>query len=834
MEKYQHMRAFISAALDYSKHSSESATTAIQRSLGVISASLDLSIFDPGTSVAAEFYVSLYELMNSLGSRSTLIWSAVDVLQNACRNVPARQSLIHTYKFAPIVARLLEANLTTEKKIRVLKLLQELTYGIKISWQEAHLPYLISTLTQWVIQSKEEEIIALSLSVLVNLCYKNLPAVYTLMRTINTKTLMKTLLRLQDNVNTSIQCCKLLLILEPSNTNMSEKFIINFASITFVNLKKAMKQKDILLLRHIVDFFNDIGQNEHSRSILLTYSNYGKDIEEILATLEENTDPECVALMMEFLLSLVKLKLTALVPLYPACIKSAMTWVPVEQVCSKALALIRGVIVDSRRTRTFATHQEVLSELDPSVLMLIMNTEDESNRDQNAEAEMKQAELMQLFHEMVKTPELKKKIMQSFNEHLMHKLFSHVLDNDVSAAGDWTGNFIQNVSTNLYIHALALTADLAANNSNWLTLYSELLSRKQVQMIIALALFTGDEEVKQKALHLTASIGFPHECVSAVAQCMKELEPLILVQSINSNILEASNKASMNYAGNELASLFSFAQEERLDSFLAKLKSAFESNQISDIPTSAVMELYEYKLAATRHFERAMQTNLEAADNHATSLQHKLTQVIAECNRLHQLLFDTQQCLEGIKAEKSALTGKLSENEEESKKALLIRKQEIESLKKIVVEKSTNLENLNEKLFKCTKELEASNNKINILDKQMKELSNECSIAEAKATDMGNKNHELSKLLQKMKESLSKKEQLLEEKNAEIGANRSDISALKQESQQMTRMLQTYEQTTAEKDEQLTRLKTELKELSRMRDMIFELTAKNKDDIDSS
>jgi len=56
-----------------------------------------------------------------------------------------------------------------------------------------------------------------------------------------------------------------------------------------------------------------------------------------------------------------------------------------------------------------------------------------------------------------------------------------------------------------------LTADLAANHSNWLTLYSELLSRKQVQMIIALALFTGDGEVKQKVLQLTSSIGFPQE-----------------------------------------------------------------------------------------------------------------------------------------------------------------------------------------------------------------------------------------------------------------------------------------------------------------------------------
>lgn len=150
--------------------------------------------------------------------------------------------------------------------------MQELTYGIKISWQEAHLPYLISTLTQWVIQSKEEEIIALSLGVLVNLCYKNLPAVYTLMRTVNTKAFIRTLLKLQDHINTSVQCCKLLIILEPANTNISEKYIMDFASLTFANLRTAMRQKDVLLLRHIIDFFNDVGQNEHSRNVLLTYS----------------------------------------------------------------------------------------------------------------------------------------------------------------------------------------------------------------------------------------------------------------------------------------------------------------------------------------------------------------------------------------------------------------------------------------------------------------------------------------------------------------------------------------------------------------------------------
>ena len=52
----------------------------------------------------------------------------------------------------------------------------------------------------------------------------------------------------------------------------------------------------------------------------------------ILETLENDCDPECVALMMEFLQSLVKLKIAVLVPLYPLCIKAATSYVPVEQV----------------------------------------------------------------------------------------------------------------------------------------------------------------------------------------------------------------------------------------------------------------------------------------------------------------------------------------------------------------------------------------------------------------------------------------------------------------------------------------------------------------------
>jgi hypothetical protein len=76
---------------------------------------------------------------------------------------------------------------------------------VKISWQEAHLPYLISTLTSWIVGG-EKDVISLSLGVLVNLCYKNLPAVYTLMRSVDSKQFLRTILKLQnDNINTRVQ-----------------------------------------------------------------------------------------------------------------------------------------------------------------------------------------------------------------------------------------------------------------------------------------------------------------------------------------------------------------------------------------------------------------------------------------------------------------------------------------------------------------------------------------------------------------------------------------------------------------------------------------------------
>lgn len=129
-----------------------------------------------------------------------LVWCTVHVLERACMNPEARQSLIHTYRFIPVLSKLLLNAVVKDKRIRILSLMQELTYGIKITWQEPHLAILMNQLLEWI-KSENEQLASLSLSVLVNICYKNLPSTYILTRLVDTTVFIKSLVRLQRASN---------------------------------------------------------------------------------------------------------------------------------------------------------------------------------------------------------------------------------------------------------------------------------------------------------------------------------------------------------------------------------------------------------------------------------------------------------------------------------------------------------------------------------------------------------------------------------------------------------------------------------------------------------
>lgn len=92
------------------------------------------------------------------------------------------------------------------------------------------------------------------------------------MKSVNTKTFLQSVLKTTgENINIRVQCCKLLIILEPSNSDILDSYILDVAKVTFTNIMSTLKNEDNLLLRHIVDFFDDIRENDHFRRLLLNY-----------------------------------------------------------------------------------------------------------------------------------------------------------------------------------------------------------------------------------------------------------------------------------------------------------------------------------------------------------------------------------------------------------------------------------------------------------------------------------------------------------------------------------------------------------------------------------
>lgn len=62
--------------------------------------------------------------MSKLDSRSGLMWCAISVLEEACKNPAAHHALIHKFKFAPILTQLLSGHLIYNKQIKILRLLE--------------------------------------------------------------------------------------------------------------------------------------------------------------------------------------------------------------------------------------------------------------------------------------------------------------------------------------------------------------------------------------------------------------------------------------------------------------------------------------------------------------------------------------------------------------------------------------------------------------------------------------------------------------------------------------------------------------------------------------
>lgn len=149
-----------------------------------------------------------------------------------------------------------------------------MTYGVKLQCQEAYLSELIILLVKWI-TSGDKDLTSLSLGVLVNVFSKNKFAMFTLLKSTDSKPFMRLLLRLQsDYTFTKVQVYKLLLVLEHVCGQIPHTEVNNLIDLTFIVLEEGLNQNNIFALRHTIDFFIDISKHLRWKNYVLEYSKF--------------------------------------------------------------------------------------------------------------------------------------------------------------------------------------------------------------------------------------------------------------------------------------------------------------------------------------------------------------------------------------------------------------------------------------------------------------------------------------------------------------------------------------------------------------------------------
>ncbi|XP_059055746.1 uncharacterized protein LOC131849651 [Achroia grisella] len=803
--KFANLKAFVTAAREFETTHSESAVNLMTRYLGLVASSCDLTIFSPGRSEVCAFFSSLWRVMcDGRGPH----WAGVAVLARAAIEPSARHALTHTYKFMPILTRLLSDTISNDKKIKVLSVMQEISYGIKISWQESYLSGLMKQLTDWILQPMMEPQYKIighkSLTVLVNMCYGNLPAIYALMRIVDTKDFVVHLISLKDGGYGGVATCRLLLCLSGASRGAAavrQQDVHSYLCCTLRTFNKAIAERDATQLLHAYTFINDLCTDSNLKTYVLTYPNFTAALKEALKDLDnlckvasdDSEEPEqahsCLQNALKFLTVVVNLDLYSLrchhIQLVCLCMKA-------NQVClPESLELFAAIVLQYKDEGRLP--QDLISVISDGLPSLLVPPALEPGK--------AGLQWLQVVGALCETSETQERVLNEVTPDTFEDTLYSVLQytSETGALGGAAGQSAVVVSCR---SALALSP-LAAR---WHDALGRLLAHHQVRKLLCAGLTGGNGSRRRQILQLVKHHYFPSDQMNQIFG-----ESLQGISDISS---ECGTPREMEAAGECCTQRLAPAQEHAIDALVTQLADALHGGKITDIATSSVMELYGYKMTCLEQRLHSQSVALQGASEHMASLQHALAMLQATNTSQQDVLYTTQM-----------------QNEK--------HKKTIEELHKQLEDAEITLRGFRAKL--AAEKLDKENQKENLqkdFKLQLSNIENEMKVREREAEDkvrqadaenkalqkkleqQTNKNSELAGVLIKFEERVKQRDKRLEDAAAAETALRRDL-------EHKDTMIKQLEKTVAERENRLYQVTSQLEEMKRVQEMVAKLMSKS-------
>lgn len=298
-----YMSDFSAQAQNFRHNRNEEAVVLLNRSVSLLTTAIHpQQCFIQGNLTISRFFIDLHSVMSALSVDTDALWSCISVLQHCAHNVDAHRAIVEEYRFIPLLTHILESTSSTgggggDRRHRLLALLQDLTFGIKITWEEPYLVNLVNQLIEIIYQfndktnngnhqthleagdnidDKEELQAQMALSILINICYKNFTVLFLFMRTVNISQFSRYIQKY------GMLASKMLIILSEDIHSPDRPELNAFIKSSFVSIGECLKAWNVPQLKHTVEFLKDSQAHKELHQAMLYYRDYYQDVTNLL------------------------------------------------------------------------------------------------------------------------------------------------------------------------------------------------------------------------------------------------------------------------------------------------------------------------------------------------------------------------------------------------------------------------------------------------------------------------------------------------------------------------------------------------------------------------
>ncbi|KAH8343352.1 hypothetical protein KR059_008691 [Drosophila kikkawai] len=823
-----YVREFCTRAAAFQRQRTEEALIYVQRSVALLGTKVQPHHFAPapGNLELARFFIDLHALMGALDtegsaaggnqSEGDVLWSCVALVQHCSRNLEARRAIVDKFCFVPLLGLLIRRTQRTERVYKLLVLLQDLTYGIHIAWEEPYLAALLEHLVEIVHgldggeggagsgatgAVAEDSHALLALSVLVNLCYKNFAVLFLFLRSVNISAFCR---RIQSY---GLLAYKMLIILSEDVHAFEQRELHTFLRTAFAGIEDCLKHWNVAQLRHIVDFLLDSQCHAGLHRAMLSHSHYCEDVERLLNQIEtrsngmddsqeESRKHQALCLDLVFRLVSYILQLSgedenviSLDAITPRLHEILADWLSSELCGVAAIDLLATMM----RLGKQAAVAKLIAREPTHVVSLVASAERPETKPAQVVA------ILRLLLVLLPESKTEKLVLAKISESYFDKILAAPLSLMPQYLN--TQSLLPAEVEKACFCLLLLVNVAGIAKKAYLDKCCTLLEQPQLQYCLARGMVSNNEPLVSAVLQIAQFEHFPK---AAVAKHVAGIS----CSSAGLSVAAAPTACSSDQAAEQWRNLSSILKghrtftdkdmAQRVNALLESIGGIVSRNELATAPISQVIELYNHRIDSLNGARVNLEQRLEQAGQQlisGTQLAHVQAaelerfqttnfELLISQERLQTQCKDLKHQTNKLKSNMTNLLKQLSENSaslQANERRLGVKKSEIASLRKDCEELRQSLNTKSEEFTKLEALNKENTSRIDKLKKST--LAYEQDIKE-KVRSIEERERELAKThkaLEEQREACKKSEDLISVLETQLQERKQQIENLEME-----------------------------------------------------